>query len=198
MVGVLPVPPTEILPIIIRGIGYSFRERIKYLIFDTTQVTIANGLKARGAVRNSKAHLVGEAALEAAKSEASKRIEKVENMKDQYIKYANFLAQIMMKAINEKVQDRRPVSDAKDEVITIQKAAAALETLRSSNYHLYGLNDPDQINEEIPDMILTEMTADEIEEINRNFENIDGGNVKTSSMEIEDIEVELPFDEGDE
>lgn len=178
-------------------LGQATQEELANM-FDCTKQAIYMGLRNRGSVKGSKRHIVGDSMIEAAKSDAARQVEEIDSMKQRYIQYADLLAKLLIKAISDKAKSGLPVSDAKEDVVTLQKAAAAMETLRSSNYHLYGLNDPDQVTDEMPEIVMTEMTAEEIEAINKNFEIDDDGDRLSEMEELAAVDVDLPFDDDDE
>lgn len=163
-------------------------------LFGISEVALHKGLKNRGAVKGIRSHEIGASAVEAAKSDVQKSLERIAAMKERYLGYSDLVAKLTMKEITEAVRDKVPLATKRNDIQTLQRAAAVLATLRNENFHLFGLYDEDTIKEDLPDIGITEYSADEIAKIQRGFEEVDD---IVGDFEVED-EIRLPFGDDEE
>jgi len=149
-------------------------------------------LKNRGSVKGIRSHEIGTSALEAAKSDVQKNLERVASMKERYLGYSDLLAKLTMREITEAVRDKIPLANKRNDIQTLQRAASVMATLRNENFHLFGLYDEDTIKDELPEIGITEYSADEISKIQRGFEEVED----IIDTLDDDTDLKLPF--GDE
>tara|TARA_R100001086_G_scaffold143632_3_gene75660 strand:- start:919 stop:1551 length:633 start_codon:yes stop_codon:yes gene_type:complete len=167
-------------------------------MYPITEEGLRIGLKKRGAKKGSRAHEVGEAVVEASKADAQKRLEDIDKLKKQYIGYTDVVIKLTMREVSEALKAGVPVSTRKESLTALQKASAVISTLRREAYELYGLNDENAINEELPDLAITEYTPEELEKIRRGFEVIDDDDEEDEFAELDALDVDLPFDDEGE
>jgi hypothetical protein len=159
-------------------------------MFDITEESLRAGLKKRGAKKGSRVGEVGEAILEQSKAQTTLKLERIDAMKERYLSYGDVLGKLTMKEVTEAVRASAPLSTRKENIAAIQKAAAIMAVLRAESYHLLGLNDENAITEELPELGITEYTADELEQIRRGFEL-----VEDDPLDDETFELDLPFED---
>jgi hypothetical protein len=161
-------------------------------LFGISKVALNKGLKNRGSVKGIRSHEIGTSALEAAKSDVQKNLERVASMKERYLGYSDLLAKLTMREITEAVRDKIPLANKRNDIQTLQRAASVMATLRNENFHLFGLYDEDTIKDELPEIGITEYSADEISKIQRGFEEVED----IIDTLDDDTDLKLPF--GDE
>lgn len=170
-------------------------------VFEVSVTAIKKGLKKRGAVKGSRAHEVGEAAATAAKDAATERIERIGKMKDQYLGWNDLLAKLTIKEIHGALKEDKPLAGVKDNLLAINKAVANIKMLRDENYHLLGLYDENPEDEELPELVIGEYSAEELSAIQANYDAIedDLDELLDEEDEAELEDLKLPFkDEEDE
>lgn len=163
-------------------------------LFGISVAALRKGLKNRGAVRGIRAHEIGNSAVEAAKSDVQKNIERISTMKERFIGYTDLVAKLTMKELTEAVRDKTPLATKRNDLQTLQRAANILATLRSESYHLYGLNDENPMDEELPEIGITEYTSEEIAKMQRGFDQVDD----TLEGYVDEIDLHLPFEDLDD
>lgn len=141
--------------------------------FEVSVTAIRKGLKTRGSVKGSRAHEVGNAVAEAAKTEAAARVEKITKMKEKYLGWSDLLGKLTMKEVGDAVKDGVPLEQKKNNLIALNKAVANISKLRDENFHLFGLYDENPDDEELPELIVGEYTAEELDKIRTNFDDIE-------------------------
>jgi len=90
------------------------------------------------------------------------------------------------------VKAKSPLSLKKDNLTSLQKAAGVVAKMRAEAYELLGLNDENALDDELPELAITEYTPEELEQIRRGFEIIED-----DLDEVEGIDLDLPFDDDD-
>lgn len=166
-------------------------------MFGISDVGLRKGLKKRGAVKGCRAHEIGQSAVEAAKSDAQKNFERISTMKERMLGYTDLIAKLTMREITEAVKSSTPLSTKRHDLQSLQRAMAVIQAARSENYHLLGLNDEFTPTEELPDIGIAEYSADEIDKIQRGFDDQD--EILDSQMsDIDDVDLALPFEDDEE
>ena len=141
--------------------------------FEVNRSAISKGLKARGTTKGSRAHEVGNAVAEQAKTDAAKRVQRIGEMKEKYLGWSDLIGKLTMKEIGDAVKDKMPLSSKKDNLIALNKAAANIAKMRDENFHLFGLYDENPDDEELPDLAIAEYSAEELDAIQSNFDQIE-------------------------
>lgn len=166
------------------------------VMFGVSTVSIRKGLKKRGAVKGIRSHEIAASAVEAAKSDAQKNMERIAQMKERFINYTDLIAKLTIKELSDATKGGVPLSTKRHDLQTLQRAASIISTVRNENYHLLGLYDENTITDELPEVGITEYTADEIEKIQRGFDEVEEtiGDVD----EFDEDDLRLPFGDEDE
>lgn len=174
--------------------------------FEVSVTAIRKGLKARGSVKGSRAHEIGKAAEDMAKTDASKKVERIQKIKEKYLGWSDLLGKLTMKEVGDAVKDGLPISSKKESLVALNKAVANIKMLRDENFHLLGLYDENTQDEELPELVVGEYTAEELEAIQTNFDKIEddlhaalGDDLEDEEEDDEDVDdgpVSMPF--GDE
>lgn len=110
-------------------------------------------------------------------------LERIAETKEQHYTYAKNLSTIIYSMVIKQVKEQKAISAMKDDVRTVKDAIQALQTARQERYAILGL-DKDFTPDDIPDeLIVTEMTAEDIERVRQ--EQRQGS---ASDSDIEDVE----------
>jgi hypothetical protein len=132
---------------------------------------LSQALSKRGIEKGSKADLYKdkyqEQIQEEMVSDAAMNIRRIKESKDEHYKYARTIGKLIFTKIAQAVQQGRPISDIKDDILTLKNAMGALEAARSSRWAITGLDREPDAGDEIPVLPIEEFTEEEINEIKR-------------------------------
>jgi hypothetical protein len=169
--------------------------------YGISERAIRKGLKDRGAVRGKRSAEVGEAAADAAKSDTQRRAEKAAQMREKFLSYNEALAGLTMRKIRDAVAGGKSLANIKDEIAVLRRAVATIGQIRDENFHLYGLYKEDLEDAELPEIIVGEYSADELEMIQKRFDE-DEISAAIADIDGDDEPVEgegeLPFDDEED
>lgn len=129
--------------------------------------TMSDGLKARGAIYGAKSKVVEEAAMDAAKSDAQKRVEEIVSMKEGQRKLIETTQRLTQKIIVDSIRDNTPISQKKSDVQTLKNIMAIFAVGRAELWEIYGLNDDKDADQELPEFAVSEYTPEELDAMNR-------------------------------
>lgn len=164
--------------------------------YGISKQALQRGLKKRGAVKNRRAAELGEDAFQAAKTENQKLVEEIGAFKRRFIGYGDVIAKLTMKEVQDALKDGLPMAAKKDNLHSLQRAANILGKVRDEGYHLMGLYDEDTVTEDLPDIAMAEYSAEELEEMERQFEEVQR---QLNGGSSDDDGPDLPFgDDEDE
>ena len=154
---------------------------------------LSTALAKRGVEKGSKAELyreqIQDKVQEEMLSEAAKNLERIHESKDEHYRYARTLARLVFTRIAKAVQEKTPIADAKDDIITLKNAMGALESARASRWAITGLDKEPDAGDEIPVLPIEEFTEEELKEIQRKQDEEFG--LDDSQKSIDQIEAEL-------
>lgn len=132
---------------------------------------LSQALSKRGIEKGSKADLYKEKYAEEIQeemvSDAAMNIRRIKESKDEHYKYARTIGKLIFTKIAQAVQQGRPISDVKDDVLTLKNAMGALEAARASRWAITGLDREPDAGDEIPVLPIEEFSEAELEEIKR-------------------------------
>lgn len=158
---------------------------------------IKAGLNKRGAKRGSRSHEVAEETAEQQKSERQRVAEQASRMKEKFLKYNDAIASIAMRKLMKQQADGKNLEGIKGEMETLRKAVAVISTARDENFHLLGLYKDDVSEEDLPEIVVSEMTAAELEAIQKSFDK-ESEVALSSEEEAFEEEPDLPFEDEEE
>lgn len=122
------------------------------------------------------------------------KIKRVAETKDEHYQFAQTLAKLTFQIIVNKVRNKQSIHGARDDIRTIKDAMMAIAIARDERFRVLGLDRDENTGDEIPALIVTEMTAPEIEAI-RNRHNV-GGPESVSEEELEDFVNQIQKEQG--
>jgi len=157
--------------------------------FGVSRQGLRTHFKSKGIIQGSKkehiAKVVSEDLTKAVSEEATILAARIKETKEEHYKMASGLAKLTWAEILKAKQDGVPVSTAINNLKALDTAMTVLKKAREERYSVLGL-DKDAVDEnEVPELVISELTADQIETLR-----------KRSFSEIEEIEVDLDEDNG--
>ncbi len=148
--------------------------------------------KRDGVVKGSRVSEALEKMDEVIANDAEQLMKRVTDTKEQHYRYAEALSKMTMQAIIDTRQKGKPIAAADGDLAALNKAAKTLEVLRKERYKLLGLDDDGGDPNENEEILISEMTDEQIDELrqaaNPNVDNSEG----IESL-LEDIDI---VDEG--
>lgn len=141
--------------------------------FGVSRATITNGLNQRGAAYGSKSTAIENATIEASKGDQQKLFEEIAEMKAKRKKSVEILDQLQTRTMGKLLQENLPLATKADEFRTLNTMIKNAKLIREELWAIYDLDrDPDGADE-IPEFIVSEYTADEVDLINKQRLGID-------------------------
>lgn len=162
--------------------------------FDCSVDSIRAKIRSEGWVRGCRAHEIADATADSLKGEASKTVERIKAMREEYLKYTGAITKITMGEITKAMRDSKPLGTLKDTMIALQKAANIVSTMRDENYYLFGLYDNDQEGDEIPDLGIAEYTPEELQALQRELGDVP----QLPDLDAEGTPIKAPAEDPDE
>ena len=135
--------------------------------YGITKQSMGEGLNARGAVYGSKSSVIEAATIEAQKDNAQRKVEEIEGFKDKQKKMVEMVQNLSVKAVTDKVRAGKPISDAKNDIVTLRAVMATLRMGRDELYHLHDLHRDPDAGEALEEFIVSEYSHDEIAALNQ-------------------------------
>lgn len=127
--------------------------------------TIQKRLKAEGIQKGARAGEVGAAVGEEIANQAVVNTRRINQTKEDHYSYAEALAKMTMNEIISARRDRKPLAQVDANIAALNKAAKTLQILRSERYALLGLDKEDGDPDDIPELLISELTPEHIIEI---------------------------------
>lgn len=115
--------------------------------FGVSKAALSQGLKRRGAIRGSKAHMGHKKIADKIEEEREKLIEEIYAFKKRYVKHGETLMEMTMEILKDH-KASGTLTMARNEIAAIGEASKIYKTSRDNLYHLYGLYDKDKVEEE--------------------------------------------------
>jgi AraC-like DNA-binding protein len=146
--------------------------------FGLSRQAFQRHFKAHGVVFGSKKvelkKAVSEGVTKAVQEDAQILAARIKETKEEHYKMASGLAKLTWAEILKAKQDSVPVGTAIMNLKALDTAASVLKKTREERYAVLGL-DKDAVDEnDVPELVISELTADQIEALrNRSFQEID-------------------------
>jgi hypothetical protein len=140
---------------------------------------LSRELSKRGVKKGIKSRELAAAATEKVRETLvdvhAQKMKRVAETKDEHYQFAQTLAKLTFQIIANKVKNKQSIHGARDDIRTIKDAMTAISIARDERFRVLGLDRDENTGDEIPALIVTEMTAAEIEAIRNRH---DGGAVE--------------------
>lgn len=137
---------------------------------------LSRELSKRGVKKGIKSKELAAAATEKVRETLvdvhAQKMKRVAETKDEHYQFAQTLAKLTFQIIANKVKNKQSIHGARDDIRTIKDAMTAISIARDERFRVLGLDRDENTGDEIPALIVTEMTAAEIEAIRNRH---DGG-----------------------
>lgn len=114
----------------------------------------------------------------------AQKIKRVAETKDEHYQFAQTLAKLTFQIIANKVKNKQAISGARDDIRAIKDAMMAIAIARDERFRVLGLDKDENTGDEIPALIVTEMTAAEIEAIQKRHDSED---IDVSEQDLKDF-----------
>jgi len=138
-------------------------------IYGANASYLSTALAKRGIEKGSKADLYVEKAKEGMEedliSDAAANVRRIKESKDEHYKYAQTIAKLIFARIAQCVRDKAPISDAKEDILTLKNAMSGLQLARADRWSITGLDREPDAGDEIPVLPIEEFTDEEIKRI---------------------------------
>lgn len=143
--------------------------------FGLAQSSFERHFKKKGIVKGAKAAATKkkvEEKLEAAAiDEATVLAARIRETKEQHYTMANNIGKLIWSEILEAKRNSHPIAVAMNNIKTLREAAASLAIVRAEKWSVLGLDKPDAVDpDELPELVISELTAEQIEELRRRDE----------------------------
>lgn len=146
---------------------------------DVTPTAVTMHMKKVGVVRGSKAEehrkRISEEVTEAAVSDATIHAQRIKETKDTHYQMASNLAKLAYNEILTARSSGSPLSVATSNLKALDAAVTVIAKARIERWAVLGLDRPDAVDtNELPDLVIEELTASQIEELrNRDFNSFE-------------------------
>ena len=176
--------------------------------FDKDRSAFVRYFKKHGIVKGSRAAArkeeVKEAVATAGIDEATVLANRIRETKEDHYKMSSALAKLVWAEVLTAKKDEKPFSAIKDNLKALDNAMNVLMKARMERFAILGLDKDDYVDEDgLPELVISELTAAQIEELrNRDEEGLEAGTAVISEALQEEIEDEDEEDgiveEGDD
>jgi hypothetical protein len=154
-------------------------------------------LSKRGIEKGSKAdtykEMYQEKIQEEMISDAAMNIRRIHESKDEHYKYSRTIAKLIFTKIAQAVQNHQPISDVKDEIVTLKNAMAALESARASRWAITGLDREPDAGDEIPVLPIEEFTEEELQAIRREQD----AQLGVADVNVDELQKQVDKEDGE-
>lgn len=138
--------------------------------FDRDRTTFVRLFNAEGVVKGEAKveheQKVAEAVESAALGDAGLVAERIRDTKEEHYKMASGMAKLTWTLIAECRREKRSVATIVNDLKSLKYAAEVIKTMREERFAVLGLNDKDRDDDTpMPDLVLRELTADEIKKM---------------------------------
>lgn len=157
--------------------------------------------KKHGITKGSKAaerkEEVKEAVAAAAIDEATVLANRIRETKEDHYKMSSALAKLVWAEVLTAKKDSRPFAAIKDNLKALDNAMNVLMKARQERFAILGLDKDDYVDEDgLPELVISELTAAQIEELrNRDEEELEAS---TTAVIPEDDHSEIELDDDEE
>ncbi len=170
--------------------------------FDKDRSAFVRYFKKHGIAKGSKAaerkEEVKEAVAAAAIDEATVLANRIRETKEDHYKMSSALAKLVWAEVLTAKKDSRPFAAIKDNLKALDNAMNVLMKARQERFAILGLDKDDYVDEDgLPELVISELTAAQIEELrNRDEEELEASTTAVIPEDTQDTEIdELDDDE---
>ncbi|MBV6634378.1 MAG: hypothetical protein KI788_00555 [Mameliella sp.] len=165
--------------------------------FDVHPSSMYERLQRAGAKRGSRVHEAMAKMEEDTQEEVAKAARRVQETKESHYRYAEAIAQMTMNTLVEARKNKRTIASTDPDLTALNKAAKTLEITRKERYTLLGLDSEGTEPGEEDEILITEMSSDQIEEIQNASRGVVGNDDGVDGL-LSEIDIVEETDEGDQ
>lgn len=133
------------------------------------KVYLSRLLAKRGVKKGTKSKELAAAATEKVKETLvdvhAKKMVRVAETKDEHYTFAQTLAKLTYQLVANQVKNKSSISAIRDDIRTIKDAMTAIAIARDERFRVLGLDKDEDTGDEVPALIVTEMTAADLENL---------------------------------
>lgn len=137
--------------------------------FSVRRETMSRRLKQMGAKKGAKAQenaeRVEKEVQEQLVDSAGVLASRIRETKESHYKWSEYLAKAAMGELAKAQKEGRQIATTLPNLKAIEKALQVVEKARSERYAILGLDKDDDDEGDLPDLVIKEMTAEDIEEL---------------------------------
>ena len=165
--------------------------------FDKAEETFSRYFKKKGlkkcAKKDEHAEMVKEKVADSIADDPTELARRIRETKEEHYKMARALGQLAWREVL-KAQAGGSMAESTPEFKSLKEAMTVLKLVREERWIVLGLDNPDTENEaNLPELVISELTADQIEAMQRSQED----DLAMQSLNLEDIE-EIEDDGSDD
>jgi hypothetical protein len=157
---------------------------------------LSRELSRRGVKKGVRSKELAAAATEKVKETLvdvhAQKMKRVAETKDEHYQFAQTLSKLTFQIIANKVKNKQSISSARDDIRTIKDAMMAISIARDERFRVLGLDRDENTGDEIPALIVTEMTSEQIEAVRRRHNQED---IEITAEEIKNLVESTSADE---
>lgn len=153
--------------------------------------SLCTKLKRAGVKKGARAHEIGEAARQATISQGELNAQRAVSVREQVFQYSDAIAKLTMKKVVDKSKDNTPgaLEAIEGDIKVLHRAMDTIAKSRNERWIVLGLDKMELGDDDLPALVIGEMTADQIAEVQAELETVRDG--------LEEDEAESLEDEGD-
>lgn len=165
---------------------------------DVTPTAVTMHMKKAGVVRGAKAEehrrKISDAATDAATADAAVYAQRIKETKDVHYQMSQALAGMAFREILNAQRDKAPLSVATSNLKALDAAVTVIAKARQERWAVLGLDRPDAVDtNELPALVIEELTADQIEELrNRDFNSFEEIDIPEADLTEEVVQEDQP------
>lgn len=122
--------------------------------------------------------------LEESAAKAALHLERVSETKDQHYSWATAIARLTMAQIIKAQKDKASLASVANEIKTLEKVTAVLHNAMQQRYKALGIDKIDEDPGDLPELLVTELTANEIEEMRNQKDEDDADDLSDEEREL--------------
>lgn len=152
--------------------------------YEITPSAISSGLNRRGAIHGRLATEQAQKVAKQSNGDFAEILRRANETKDFHYKSSSYLGQLAVKKIQQAEKGDISYAQADDEIKVLLNASKVTAEMRKERFAVLGLDRDDLVLEELPELVIQEMSPFEIDQIRAEQER------RAKSDELGEIEVQ--------
>lgn len=163
--------------------------------------TVLEYFKEKGIVKGSAKEETEEAVrkkmIEESAEKAALHLKRVEETKENHYTWATLIGRLTMAQIVKAQKESIPFAAINADLKSLEKASQTLRSVMEQRYKALGLDNADADPGDLPELLITELTADQIEEIKNSQEDPEDDDLSEEERELAETYSVLDDDDVD-